>query len=179
MEETTQTTAIDQADTMNISLSEVQQQAFKVAQEELDKFDKELETKKYLVDLNKADVLILQNFISVDAKWKFMESLGIGEVIKNLAQSVDKNGKVFINAVALEAIYYYLSKVEGTGSKVDSESIGDVETYLKLLKAVNSARNGVSKDNEEKKRLEYILACRAEGLDPENPEIPDTSAAKE
>lgn len=168
-------TTLDQSTTTTaeISLTEVQQEALKNAQEKLDAFNKELETKKYLVDLSKEDVDILVKFITEDAKWKFMEALGIGEVKKELDKSVDKSGKVFITAVAIEAIYYYLSKVEGVGSSVDSPAIGTVEKYLKILKGINSARGSVGIDNEKKKQLEYNLACAAEGLDPENPEIKD------
>ena len=92
--------------TAEITLTEVQQKALKEAQEKLDAFSAELETKKYFVDLSDEDIKILMGFITEDAKWKFMEALGIGEVKKELEKSVDKNGKVFIPAVAIEAIYY-------------------------------------------------------------------------
>lgn len=163
----------EQQNPQELQLTEVQKEAFIQAQKDVDDFDKELATKKYLVDLTKEDVIVIQNFIERDAQWKFMESLGIGEVLKELKTSVDKNGKVFIPAVAVEAIYYYLSKVEGVGNTVNSASIGTVDVYLRLLKAVNNARSSVATDNEKKKRLEYVLTCRAEGLDPEDPELKD------
>lgn len=163
----------EQQQPQELQLTDVQKEAFIQAQKEVDDFEKELSTKKYLVDLSKDDTLVIKNFIEKDAQWKFMESLGIGEVLRELKSSADKNGNVFIPAVAVEAIYYYLSKVEGTGNTVNSPSIGSVEVYLRLLKAVNNARSSVAIDNEKKKHLEYILACRAEGLDPEDPEIKD------
>jgi hypothetical protein len=163
----------EQQQPQELQLTDVQKEAFIQAQKDVDEFDKELAAKKYLVDLTKDDVEVIQNFIGNDAKWTFMESLGIGEVLKELKNSVDKSGKVFIPAVAVEAIYYYLSKVEGTGHKVNASSIGTVEVYLRLLKAINAARTSVANDNEKKKHLEYILACRAEGLDPEDPELKD------
>jgi hypothetical protein len=154
-----------------IALTDVQMKLYQEAQDELDKFNKEITTKKYLVDLNKEEIKMLREFIEKDAKWKFMESLGIGEVSKELASSVDKTGKAFIPANAIEAIYYYLSKVEGVGKKVDSAAIKDVETYLKFLKSLNVAKNAISIDTEKQKELEYVLVCRAEGLSPEDPEI--------
>ena len=102
-----------------------------------------------------------------------MESLGIGEVSKHLSNSIDKKGKVFINAIAIEALHYYLSKVEGTGNKVDSSAISTVDTYLRLLKAINGVKNAINIDNEKRKELEYIVTCRSEGLDPNDPEIKD------
>jgi hypothetical protein len=155
----------------SLELTEVQQKLYKEAQDELDKFNHDISTKKYFVDLKKEEIKILQDFIEKDAKWKFMESLGIGEVGKELSKSIDKTNKAFIPGTAIEAIYYYLSKVEGVGKKVDSSAISDVETYLKLLKAINVARNAISLDTEKQKQLEYALACRAEGLDPSDPEI--------
>lgn len=162
-----------QQSTQVIELSDVQKQLFEEAQKDLDNFVKDLSSKKYYVELKKEDVKILQNFVQNDAKWKFMESLGIGEVSRELESSLDKTGKAFIPAAAIEAIYYYLSKVEGIGQKVDSNAIKDVETYLRILKAINVSRNSVSVDAEKQKHLEYVLACRAEGLDPEDPEIKD------
>jgi hypothetical protein len=170
----TETTKIPESEVnsmKNLELSEVQQQAYDEAVKKLEDFVKEVESKKYLVDIDKKDIEKLRKFIVEDAKWKFMESLGIGEVSKDLATSVDKSGKVFINAVALEAIHYYLSKVEGTGKSVDSPSLGDIDSYLKILKAIIAARNSANLDVEMRKELEYIVTCRSEGLDPEDPEI--------
>jgi len=170
--ETTATTAQPAEDIVtHVELSDIQKAAYEEALKEVEKFKKELETKKYLVDLKAVQVTNLRNFITNDAKWKFMEALGIGEVDKNLSTAVDKHGKVFISAVTLEAIYYYLSKVEGTGQSVDATSIGTVDNYISILKALNAAKNSAAIDNEKLKELEYIATCRAEGLDPENPEI--------
>jgi hypothetical protein len=149
------------------TLTDIQQEAFKEATAELEAFKAELETKKYFMDLTKAEIQILRGFITEDAPWKFMESLGIGEVDSQLSKSVEKNGKAFINAVTIEAVYYYLSKVEGVGKKVNSPNIGTVDVYLKLLKATNGVRNAVTADNEKLKNLEYIVACRSEGIEPE------------
>jgi len=163
----TEITATESQDSQIIQLSEIQVNAYNEAAKKLNDFTAEMETKKYYVELTASDIDVLQGFIKNDAKWKFTESLGIGEITKQLETSVDKSGKILISAVAIEAIYYYLSKVEGKGQTVDSSSIGNVETYLKLLKGINLARTGINADNEEKKRLEYVVACRAEGLDPD------------
>ena len=107
---------------IEVSLTEIQQEAYALAEKELDAYREELTTKKYLVDLKKEDIKTSIDFMNNDAQWKFTESLGIGEVTKDLETSLKKNGKIFISAVATEALYYYLSKVEGTGKKVNCSS---------------------------------------------------------
>jgi hypothetical protein len=149
------------------TLTDIQQEAAKEATAELEALKAELETKKYFMDLTKSEIQILRGFITEDAPWKFMESLGIREVDNQLSKSVEKNGKAFIDAVTIEAVYYYLSKVEGVGGKVNSPNIGTVDVYLKLLKATNGVRNAVTADNEKLKHLEYVAACRLEGIEPE------------
>jgi len=152
--------------TNEIKLTDIQQEAYEKADKELQEFNKEIETKKYLIDLTKDEGTILLNFIVNDANWKFTESLGINEVIKNLQETIKKSGSVLLTGTAIEAIYFYLSKVEGVGQKVNSSSIKTVDVYLKLLKALNITRNKVAVDVEKQKQLEYISVCRAEGVEP-------------
>jgi hypothetical protein len=47
-----------------------------------------------------------------------------------------------------------------------AKSIGDLETYLRLLKNINAARSSVAEDNKKLQHLEYVAASRSEGLDP-------------
>jgi hypothetical protein len=150
-----------------VELNDIQLSALKQAQDELDNLKKELEEKKYYSDLSDKDGKILIKFLEEDAQWKFMECLGINEVSKAINSSIDKSKKIFMGATAFEALYYYLSKVEGTGKKVNSKSIGDVDTYMRLLKAVNTVRAAASLDNEKLKELEFVVAARAEGIEPE------------
>jgi hypothetical protein len=149
-----------------VSLSEVQREALAKAQVELDNFRTELETKKYLADINAAGIKALADFMRTEAQWKFTESLGIKEVQKELDQCV-KNGKLFMNAISYEALYFYLSKIEGKGERVTSEAITTLDEYLNTLKAINVIRNVISHENEKLKQMEFVVASRAEGLEPE------------
>lgn len=149
-----------------VQLTDAQVKAYEAAQAEVDAFRKEMETKKYFADMSESDIKVLQNFLLKDAPWKFTESLGIREVNKEIEESLKKKGKLFMGATAFEAMYFYLSKVEGTGEKVTASSIADLETYLRLLKNINAARSSVAEDNKKLQHLEYVAASRSEGLDP-------------
>lgn len=148
-----------------VALSDIQQEALKKSEEELDAYKKELEKKKYLVDVKGEEIKTILNYMQTDAPWKFTESLGIIEVTGELAECA-KKGKMFMTAISIEALYFYLSKVEGKGMKADG-AIGSIETYLKILKAINVVRTVILNENEKLKELEFIVASRREGLAPE------------
>lgn len=151
----------------NKELTSIQVAAYEAAQLELDNAKKDLEGKKYYSDLSPEDAKILQNFLLNDATWKFTESLGIREVNREITESLKKKGgKLFMGATAFEAMYFYLSRVEGTGEKVLSSSIPDLETYLRLLKGINAVRASMGEDNKKVQHLEYVAASRSEGLEP-------------
>lgn len=163
----TTTTVLPAQDTEVMQLSDVQVKAYETAQAELDAFRKEMETKKYFADMTEKDIKTLQAFLLNDAPWKYMESLGIREVNKEIQESLAKSkGKLFMGATAFEALAFYLSKVDGTGEKVTAKSIGDIETYIRLLKNINAARASVGEDSKKLQQLEYVAASRSEGLDP-------------
>lgn len=149
-----------------LELTEVQKAAYLSAEKELAEAKKELENKKYYSDLSTEDAKILQNFLLNDATWKFTESLGIREVNREITESMKKKGKLFMGATAFEAMYFYLSRVEGTGEKVTSTAIPDLETYLRLLKGINAVRSEMNADNKKLQHLEYVTASRSEGLEP-------------
>lgn len=153
-----------------VELSDIQQAALKQSEEELQAFKRELETKKYLVDLKVDDIKSILNYMRTDAPWKFTESLGVLEVVGELTECV-KKGKMFMTAISIEALYFYLSKVEGKGMNVDG-SIGSLESYLKMLKAINVVRTVILNENEKLKELEFIAASRREGLAPEGDVTP-------
>jgi len=150
-------------------LNQIQKEAYEQAQLELDKFKKDLETKKYLVDLKLEDIKKLEGYISKEAAWKFTEALGIREVVNELGVCVTK-GKLFMSAISIEALYFYLSRIEGAGDTVNSKFIESVDTYLTILKNINIVRNVIAQENEKLKEMEFITASRREGIDPSNPE---------
>jgi hypothetical protein len=155
-------------------LSDIQVAAYEAAQKELEDAKKEIEGKKYYSDLSAADAIVLQNFLLNDATWKFTESLGIREVNREITESLKKKGKLFMGATAFEAMYFYLSRVEGAGEKVNSSAIPDLETYLRLLKGINAVRSSMSEDNKRIQHLEYVAASRGEGLEPAD-EVAETA----
>jgi hypothetical protein len=148
-------------------LSAIQQEALEKSTKELEAYRKELETKKYLADIGKTGIDALVNFIKLEAPWKFTESIGIKEVYTDLLLCA-KNGKLFLNALAFEALYFYLSRVEGKGLTVSSSAILTVDEYLDILKNINIVRNVIAQENEKLKGLEFIVASRAEGIEPES-----------
>ena len=147
-------------------LNEFQHAALTQAQNELEDLRKELSAKKYLLDVDKKDVELLKTFIANDAVWKFTEALGIVEVTKEL--DAIKDGKLFIKALAIEAIYYYMSKVEGTGTKPDGVSFPSITEYLRILKAITVGVERVKADNEKINNAEFVLAARMEGIEPDS-----------
>lgn len=147
-------------------LNEFQHAALTQAQNELEDLRKELSAKKYLLDVDKKDVELLKTFITNDAVWKFTEALGIVEVTKEL--DAIKDGKLFIKALAIEAIYYYMSKVEGTGTKPDGVSFPSITEYLRILKAITVGVERVKADNEKINNAEFVLAARMEGIEPDS-----------
>jgi hypothetical protein len=149
-----------------VSLSDVQREALAKAQMELDTFRAELETKKYLADVDAKGIQALAGFMKNEAPWKFTESLGIKEVQKEL-DACQKSGKLFMNAISYEALYFYLSKMEGKGEHVVSEAIKTLDEYLEILKSINVVRNVIANENEKLKHMEFVVASRAEGIEPE------------
>ena len=155
---------MDEAET--VSLTAVQKEALEKAQAELESYRKELEEKKYLADVNPAQIKSILDYVSNEAPWKFTEALGIKEVAKEM-EACAKKGKLFMNAISFEALYFYLSKIEGTGMSTTSKHISSLEDYLTILKAINVVRNVISHENEKLKEMEFVVASRAEGLEPE------------
>lgn len=88
--------------------------------EKIDKMTKVLETKKYIVDGELTTGNALLNFLKNEATWKFTEAKGIVEAVKQIQAAIDgvtskKVKHLLVDSTALEAIYYFLSKVEKTG----------------------------------------------------------------
>lgn len=147
-------------------LSQFQKEALEDAENELEMLRDEIQKKKYLIDLKKEDITMIQKFIVNDAPWKFTECLGIIEVEKDLNDAV-KSGKLYINGVAIEAIYYYMSKVEGKGKETDTSSFTKVEDYIRCLKGITGGLERVKADSEKVRQAEFIVAARREGIEPD------------
>jgi hypothetical protein len=150
-------------------LNEFQQKVLEEAENRVIELKEAFKKKVYFIDIPKADIELLGKFISKDAPWKFTECLGITEIEKELKPCIKKN-KLELSAIAVEAIYYYLSKVEGFGNSVyvngtEAESFSTISQYLKILKPVTSAIEQIKKDGEEIKNAEFVAAARREGVE--------------
>jgi hypothetical protein len=113
----------------------------------IEQAENELKTKTYLIEGGSAIANDLISFLKNDAQWKFSEALGIGEAINQLESALvnitkGKTKELMVPSIALEAIYYFLTKVEGTG-------VESANKFVKLLKPVTDAL-GRSKNDRSK-----------------------------
>lgn len=119
----------------------------KQLEEKIEKTSKELETKLYIIQGAETAGENLLGFIKNDAQWKFSEALGIGECVRQYESAIKniKSGKtkeLMIPALALEATYYFLTKVEGKG-------LATADTYVNnLLKPITDALGRSKADRE-------------------------------
>jgi hypothetical protein len=78
-----------------------------------------------------------------------------------------KEGKLFVGSLAIEAIYYYLSKVEGKGSSTGTQSFKTAADYIRVLKSITAGVERVKADNEKVRNAEFVVAARREGIEPD------------
>ena len=113
----------------------------------IEKTSKELETKLYIIQGGEETANHLLDFIKNEAQWKFSEALGIGECVRQYEAAVKnvKTGKIkeiMIPALALEATYYFLTKVEGKG-------LASANAYVNnILKPISDALGRSKADRE-------------------------------
>ena len=148
-------------------LTDFQKDALIVAEKELEALKAKMEDQKYLVDLDKKDVQAIADFIQNDAQWKFTEALGIVEASKELKKAT-KDGKLFTKSIAIEAIYYYMSKVEGNGTGTNAKAFATVDDYIRAFKGIANAVERIKADNEKVRHAEFVVAARREGIDPDS-----------
>ena len=149
------------------SLNDFQRESLIKAENELNALREELANKKYLIDLNKSDIKLLNDFNKNDATWKFTECLGVVEIEKELKDAL-KSGKLYIGAMPIEAIYYYLSKVEGNGKNTNTTTFETVDDYIRVLKAMTGGMERVKADNDKIRNQEFVVASRREGIEPDS-----------
>ena len=133
-------------------------------EKKLNSFRAELENKQYLIEGQLATAEGLYNFITLDAKWSFSESMGIIEAAKQLEVSLKdlKSGKkkeLMLPNLTIEAIYYCLSKETGTG-------LSAALTYFNLvLKPTTDALSRAKQDKEKCNQMEKDLATVLSAID--------------
>jgi len=123
---------------------------------------KELETKTYIVEGGKETANHLKDFLTKEAQWKFTEAMGIPEAIKEIDKGVKnmaKTKELMLNPLAIEATYYFITKVEGKGY---DEAIA---YYNNLLKPVSDALSRSKADRQELDQMQKDLATIENAID--------------
>jgi len=129
----------------------------------LEDFEKELETKQYLVEGQLEIAKKLHLFIYYRAEWKFSESLGIIETAKQIDAIRDsiekgKTKEVMLSHLALEAFYYFLSKLTGKGLESATE-------HVQLLKPIADALGRAKQDKDKKDQMVKDLGTIESAID--------------
>lgn len=139
-----------------------------IDQELVDKLTKEIESmqvelkdKVYPVKLETTEILTaLIDFIDNGATWKNMEALGIIEVSKALHAEKTKglkSGNIFLASLPIQAISFFLSKVEDKG-------IQRAERHIKFVKPIDEALKLIKQDNDKINQLESQLSAAENGI---------------
>jgi hypothetical protein len=133
-------------------------------EKKLNDFRAELETKSYLVEGQLVTAKALHKFITEDAKWNFSESMGIIETRKQLDEIIKdletgKRKEIMLSTLALEAIYYFLSKETGVGLS------SALYYFNTILKPVTDALSRAKQDKEKKDQLERDLGQVQNAID--------------
>jgi hypothetical protein len=122
-----------------------------ILKKKLEDLDTELENKLYLVEGKQEIAEKLKNFIINEAEWKFSESIGIIQTEEDLSKCIKdlssgKRKELMLSNLAIEAIYYFLTKVTGKGIETS-------KTYLELLKPISDSLSRAKADKEKKDQL--------------------------
>jgi hypothetical protein len=125
--------------------------------EKIDKMSKVLETKKYIVDGELTSGNAILNFLKTEATWKFTEAKGVVEAVKQIQTAIDgitskKVKHLLVDSTALEAIYYFLSKVEKTG-------LEDAAFYIDNM--VLPVSNALGRAKEDRMEFDQLQRDRA------------------
>jgi hypothetical protein len=128
--------------------NEQRQQLVDKLTEKIEQKEKAITTKLYLIEGGETVADATIDFLQNKAQWKFSEALGIMECIRQVNEAKSnitkkKTKEFLIPSLALEAIYYFLTKVEGVG-------ITQAEDYVKnLLKPISDGLSRAKNDREE------------------------------
>lgn len=156
MEENTENIVAPTVD--NVQTPAIDEAKVKLAADNLESFKTDLTTKLYAMQADDSLVKEFIQFIENEAEWKSMESLGIEELHKVFTEITGvKNGVIYLKNLEVEALHYFLSKVEGKGKESASR-------YLRMIRSVNDALKMAQADNRRQLQLEHELAAAQQGL---------------
>jgi len=118
--------------------------------------------KVYAIKFGSAkDVNNFFEFIANEAEWKEREALGVIEICKlidSIKKEKIKDNIIFLNAIPLEASYYFLSKKSGRGFK-------EAEEFISIMKPLGIALEMAKQDASIISGLEKELAAAQQGID--------------
>jgi len=139
--------------------------------EKIDKTSKVLETKKYIVDGELTSGNAILNFLKTEATWKFTEAKGVVEAVKQIQTAIDgitskKVKHLLVDSTALEAIYYFLSKVEKTGLEAAAFYIDNM--VLPVSNALGRAKEDRMEFDQLQRDRASLEAAIDSGADIEN-----------
>jgi hypothetical protein len=143
---------------------EQRQKLAEMLEKKLIDFKNEIETKCYLIEGKTQTAKDILEFITVKAKWSFTEAMGVIEVIKQLESSIKelesgKRKELMLNAVGLEATYYFMSKETGVG-------LSEAKHFFNnLIKPVSEALNRAKIDRDKRDQMERDLASIQAAID--------------
>lgn len=133
---------------------------------ELESFNKEIQTKVYPVKLESDFILAeLITFIENEASWKNMEALGIIEVSKVLNSerlTGIKSGNIYLQSLPIQALSFFLSKVESKGIKA-------AEQHIKFIKPIDDALKLIKLDKDKLNSLQSEHAAAENGIEVAKP----------
>lgn len=111
----------------------------------------ELQNKKYIIEGKAEFAAALLDFVKVEAKWKFSEALGVLESVKQLEDASKslrskKTTELMLPSLVIEAVYYFLTKVEGAG-------LVQAQKYVDMLKPITEALGRSKQDRTDLDQL--------------------------
>jgi len=140
----------------------LKEEKIKKAKEEYENFQKELEKKMYLVEGGKITADYLIYFLEKEAEWKGGEALGVVKAHEDVVKAIKENEKqLFLSALCIEAIAYYISKKSGIGLQEAKEFKNNI------FMPINEAMGKINADREKLKELEYNWAALSQGIETE------------
>jgi hypothetical protein len=107
-----------------------------------------------------AMLIAMITFIENEAQWKNMEALGIIEVSKALRKCQAtglKSGNIYLESLPIQAISFFLSKVENTG-------LQKAERHINMQKPFDEALRMIKQDTDKLNQAETELAAAENGI---------------
>lgn len=143
-------------------LNSLDQARIEACQKNLDETKERISKKVYAVKFEaQEDLNRFIDFINNKTQWKEKEALGVIEINKVLEKAqregIQQNA-LYLQALPLEASYYFLSKITGSG-------LEEAKKYIAMLKPFDVALSSVKADAVEIQNLEKELAAAQQGIE--------------